>query len=63
LRIAGHNVAGKYAKAKAFALIKNWRSAFAAEERQSGVDILTMRVTLCLSTIRNAYTIANPNSA
>jgi hypothetical protein len=39
LRIAGHNVDGKRAKAKAFALIKNWRSTSAAEERQSGVDV------------------------
>jgi hypothetical protein len=34
-----HNVDGKRAKAKAFALIKNWRSQSAAEERQSGVDV------------------------
>jgi hypothetical protein len=39
LRIAGHDVDGKRAKAKAFALIKNWRSTSAAEERQSGVDV------------------------
>jgi hypothetical protein len=39
LRTAGHNVDGKRAKAKAFALIKNWRSTSTAEERQSGVDV------------------------
>jgi hypothetical protein len=39
LRIAGHFVDGKRAKAKSFALINNWRSTSAAEERQSGVDV------------------------
>jgi hypothetical protein len=39
LRLAGHDVDGKCAKAKAFALIKNWRSTSVAEERQSGVDV------------------------
>jgi hypothetical protein len=53
LRIAGHNVDGKRAKAKN-TLIKNCRSTSTAKERQSGVDVPFAERKLCLRISRNA---------